>query len=512
MDRSKKLGNKLEQRIYISGNLCFEHSFHVGSGNSSIETDSLLFRDVMGEIIIPGTSMCGALKNHLAKNYITQNDIIRKYFGNTDDKEISRVFVDDLYPEGRQLLSRVRDGVAIRRDYGTARKRAKYDYEISARQSKLLFRMMIEFRKNDSDSEDMQQLIKTLLHDMQDGRILVGGNKTRGLGRFKLKDITVTKFIFPDNLKELLLNGSESAGKKITMAEISKEECLPPETVTHEISIVCSIKDPLLIKDGLRSEADTFVETVEQDSSEQKKETDAYFVKIINRSGNEERVIPGASIKGVFRTRAEKIIRTLGFDEDACDPTAPDEENRCIIKIKDALKKLMEQKEAGKLTEKKLTEDRFETIQKESCFICRLFGNTYLASRIFFSDSKIDNAGLQKFDGVAINRFTSGPVDAALFDAMPLIKGDFTINITAHNITDSETALLLFVLRDFKDNVIPISLGFGKNKGYGAFNVEKIDINGLDYKKYLTESIEKNIFKDWQDHWENKKNEHAEAL
>jgi len=111
MDRGEKLGNKLEQRIYISGTLCFEDSFHVGSGNSSIETDSLLFRDVMGEIIIPGTSICGALKNHLFKNYKSKKNIISKYFGNADDKEISRVFVDDLYPKDRQLLSMVRDGV-----------------------------------------------------------------------------------------------------------------------------------------------------------------------------------------------------------------------------------------------------------------------------------------------------------------------------------------------------------------------------------------------------------------
>jgi len=103
-------------------------------------------------------------------------------------------------------------------------------------------------------------------------------------------------------------------------------------------------------------------------------------------------------------------------------------------------------------------------------------------------------------------------VDAALFDAMPLIKGDFIINITAHNITDLETALLLFVLRDFKDNVIPVSIGFGKNKGYGAFKVETIDINHLDYDKYLAESIRKNIFKTWENYWNGKKNEQAEAL
>lgn len=505
MERGKKLGNKLEQRIYIAGTLCFEHSFHVGSGNSSIETDSLLFRDVMGKIIIPGTSMCGALKNHLLKNYPAQHTIISKYFGNTDDKEISRVFVDDLYPEREELLSRVRDGVAIRRDYGTARKRAKYDYEISARGSQLLFRMMIEFRGNDSDDKDMRQLIKTLLHDMQDGRILIGGNKTRGLGRFKLKDITVTKFIFPDDLKKLLDNGSEYNKKEITVDEISKNERLIPETDTHEISIACSIKDPLLIKDGLRSEADTFVETVKKNGAKQEKETDAYFVKIINSSGNEERVIPGASIKGVFRTRAEKIIRTLGSNEDACDPTAPDKDNRCICRIKKALG-------TSEPTKKNSAKDRFKTIQEESCFICRVFGNKYLASRIFFSDSKINEPVTMKFDGVAINRFRSGPVDAALFDAMPLIKGGFTINITAHNLVPLEIALLLFVLRDFKDNLIPVSLGYGKNKGYGAFNVEEIDINCSDYDKYLDESIAKNIFKDWQSHWENKKNEHAGAL
>ena len=219
------------------------------------------------------------------------------------------------------------------------------------------------------------------------------------------------------------------------------------------------------------------------------KETDNYFVKIkkIGALDSGEPVIPGGSLKGIFRSRAEKILRTLS--EHVCDPT--DSRLSCSSVIKNML-------DINPQIKKKEGSDRYKEVEKKSCLICKIFGNSYLASKTIFSDAKISGFETKKFDGVAINRFTSGPVESALFTSMPAIKGEFKWSIKIHKPENEEIVLLMFVLKDLINSLNPISIGYGKTKGFGMVETDasSVMINGNCYSTYIENN--KDLFKEWK--------------
>ena len=499
--------NRIIERIYFSGRLDFENSFHTGSGAESIFTDQCLTRDTAGTLLIRGTSFCGALKNHLIFFYTSHQETINYYFGSEENKEPARIFVDDLYPVAdKPVLTSIRDGIAIRRDRGVVRKQSKYDYEITARGMKLEFSMMLEIREHDENKNvrKNEKLLKAAMLDLIKGNIRVGGHTTRGLGQGKLNNLNVKCFEFPKDLIKFMLKSETPFIDHTTNSQLKKIDAsalIKKETKLITIRIECKIENPLLVKDGLRSRPETFIEYTDSNNEEFLKEVDACFVKVVTCNKAEVPVIPGGSLKGAWRSRAEKIVRTLGIAKTACDPTM--QNNRCFKKIVKGLEKLRE--------DLKNRQNRYEAICKASCLTCNLFGNSHLGSKIYFSDSALSMADgcpakSKTIDGVAINRFNSKPVDAALFNARPYINGSFIINIEVRNPNDTELALLMFVIRDFINQTIPLALGFGKNKGFGIVKVDKdkVIIDGINYDKYIEELSEKTeVFKDWQAKWQN---------
>ena len=135
-----------------------------------------------------------------------------------------------------------------------------------------------------------------------------------------------------------------------------------------------------------------------------------------------------------------------------------------------------------------------------------MFGNGYLASKIIFSDAKISDFETKKFDNVAINRFTSGPVESALFNSMTAVKGEFEWRIKVKDPINEEIALILFVIKDLVNEYNPISIGYGKTKGYGIVRTEakSVMINGNSYSDYI--KMKEKIFEEWKTKW-GKKND-----
>jgi len=497
--------NRIIERMYFCGRLYFENSFHIGSGAESTFTDRSLARDTAGILLIRGTSFCGALKNHLIFFYTSYQEVINDYFGSEKNKEPARIFVDDLYPVAdKPVLTSIRDGIAIRRDLGVVRNQSKYDYEITARSTELELSMMLEIRENDKNISEIKKLLKAAMSDLINGEVRVGGHTTRGLGQGKLNNLNVKCFKIPrDLIKFMLKSESPCADNSINsqLKKIDDSDLIKKQTELITIRIECKIENPLLIKDGLRSRPETFIEHTDCNNNEFLKEVDACFVKVVTCNKEEVPVIPGGSLKGAWRVRAEKIVRTLGGMKTACDPTM--QSNHCFKKIVKKLKKLKE--------ELKNTQKRYEAIREASCLICKLFGNSHLGSKIYFSDSALFMAEdcpakSKTIEGVAINRFNSRPVDAALFNARPYINGSFIINIEVRNPDDTELALLMFVIRDFINQTIPLALGFGKNKGFGIVKVnkDKVIIDGITYDKYIKKLEEETeVFKNWQEKWQN---------
>lgn len=513
MEKSKTPA--ITTRYDISGTLFFQRSYHVGAGEADSRTDKGLSTDTSGAVRIPGTAFCGALRAHLGRHYPDENKIINRYFGTAADHSVSSVWIEDLYPVQENLQTIIRDGVAIRRDYLSARKGLKFDYEIAPYGAFFNLNLRIHVRKGDEDkTKQLRRLMMTALLDLKAGRIRVGGHTTRGLGRCRLDNLRIRTYQFPKDLKSVLINPPSPESGNPCVTALSNEKPLQSEKALFKVRIVCRIeKTPLLVKDGLKSKAGLVIDlNLRNNNPPRRIEADHYFVKVptADNPDNEIPVIAGGSIKGAIRSRAEKILRTLELH--ACDPT----ENQVESKSASCAIKLINTNRLGALSvistddEPKNTsrlKKRHEYIELESCRICRLFGNSYLASRIQFDDSPLIQArdeDTKRLDSVALNRFTSGPKKSALFNFKPYVRGEFVINMEAQDLDGFEKSLLLFIIRDLKEDEMPILFGFGKTKGFGHVQVAKIEIDdskcrieNATYEKYL-ESNKDAVFKSWR--------------
>ena len=173
---------------------------------------------------------------------------------------------------------------------------------------------------------------------------------------------------------------------------------------------------------------------------------DMTFVKVF-RNGGEEVYLPGSSLKGMLRSHAERITRTLAPDNPsaACDPFNTNCGNK-----------------KGNNSE----------VYKSSCLICKLFGSIGFAGRLATEDAYSDGRAPkpQQRDGVGIDRFTGGAARRAKFDLEVINEGLFATAMHIRNFELWQLGLIGFVLQDLTDGFIRI--GFGKSRGFGKVSGE----------------------------------------
>lgn len=215
--------------------------------------------------------------------------------------------------------------------------------------------------------------------------------------------------------------------------------------------------DPLLIKSGQATVGGV----------------DMSFVRTYRFGEKEEPYIPGSSLKGVIRSYAEKICRSLKDDPvPVCLPyvtpgkeaTGEERQASCGLRLE----------EFKKHFKKDLVPS--STVYRLSCPICRLFGSHGFIGRCATSDAyltdKSKKAGahsLEIRDGVAIDRFTGGAAKGAKYDLEVLTRGDFSTTIEVRNFERWQLGLLGLVFRDMEEGLVRI--GFGKSRGLGRIKV-----------------------------------------
>jgi len=211
----------------------------------------------------------------------------------------------------------------------------------------------------------------------------------------------------------------------------------------NELSLEIAImpQTPLLIKSGQKASIDPAL-------------PDMQFVRTRRRLPNGEVsevvYIPGSSLRGVIRAHAERLLRTL------------DEKHACYVV--EAKKFCLRQKE--------LKEDKEPANHpyKESCYACKLFGNTEIASRVQMSDlhPAVDPLRESRF-GVAIDRIT-GAVAVGPFDLEVVTDARFEGRIVLRNFTVGQLGLLGAALLDIADGLV--ALGHAKSRGLGRVCIE----------------------------------------
>ncbi len=231
-----------ENRLHITAELVAETGLRVGAGGETAlatATDLPVMRTADGRPFIPGASLRGAVRSHIERiirtfepdkgngkgacnptrtqEWCLTSEKVRTLREKPDyDEQVytlscrvcrvfgspwlaSRVRFTDL-PMLSDAELELRDSVAIDREKESVAN--KFDFEALPAGVRFQFELIAE---NLDDSET--GLLLLAIRELEQGNILIGGFKGRGLGRVKLDNLTITR-VDRSNLKQFLLTGS----------------------------------------------------------------------------------------------------------------------------------------------------------------------------------------------------------------------------------------------------------------------------------------------------------------
>lgn len=179
----------------------------------------------------------------------------------------------------------------------------------------------------------------------------------------------------------------------------------------------------------------------------------ASFHRAVDPSdGQEKYVIPATSLKGVWRSTAERILRSADAHL-ACNP--------------------FEESGPGRSCSQRLEETRYDALRNTPaiyaalCPACRLFGSTAHAGLLQLQDAWLSiQTGATVRTGIAIDRFTGGVKHGALYTYSPLPVGSlFEVTVHLQSVEMWHLGLLALVCREMSEGAARI--GGGARKGLG---------------------------------------------
>ncbi len=427
---------------------------HTGSGLPGSQTDAELRRNARGQLVIPGTSIAGALRTVVERLAGVRDCCLLyrpEFRGGRDSSPqpcgcaVCQLFGDvrpnqDARPSRVSVLdavldhppTRVVDGVAISRSRRAAQDGRKYDYRQILPGCAVRIEVLAE-----SLSEQEQQWLGAALRMLATGQVGLGGRTARGHGILEPKPNECRIFRRELHRADQLLacvaakSGSARAwGPAIvkTLDKFPGDDLRLSQRIGAEFRMAPVAHGTFLIADPVRAAATGF------DHGQRKL--------------GDKTEIPVSSLFGVLRSGAERIVRTIGGW--ACDPLGADR-NRC-------------------------QPDKDQLVVDDSwcCPICRVFGNEDWASRLSATVTSLSTSKDLPFDHVAIDRFTGGAADQKKFDALAATGGMFKVQLTIDRVADREAAcwiigLLALVLRDLHQG--RLWLGHGGARGHGLMQL-----------------------------------------
>ena len=427
MTNTKDPGNDIVvRRLYARGTWKLRSVAHFGGDDTGIADMSLLY-DANGNPFIPGASIAGAARSFLARQrqpwakYKEKNEgkSIKRFFGgdmrqNREESErnkdtMSALIVDDAVCIDKQAKTSVRDGVSIDHASGIAVTGAKFDVEVVERgtEFELNFECIIRQGddplglKDEKKKPNLEELFLALLHAFEQGDIRLGARTRRGYGRGKVESWDIRDLQMKDQADVMAwLRGdpwSRPALNNLSPCPLSSTDR----------------------REYLRIEADFKLRTslLIRSSSGDPKAPDMVHLQSAGKS-----VVPGTSFAGAFRHRATLIAKTIGFPESWVD--------KIFGYVHERKGKVGQQADAR-------------------------------ASRVRIEERVVKRVELQWQDRVAIDRFTGGSLEGALFNEKPAYPLSFKnlpnkqkrpnlrLRLTLEEPDEAEIGLLLLTLRDF---------------------------------------------------------------
>ena len=385
----------------------------VGSDQEN-PVDAVLDTDVHDAPQIPGTSLAGALRQ-LVTGY-GGPDLADRLFGRVgrdgeDGAVASPVWVFDA-PTAAAAATEAHCSTGVDRRTGSARNRTLHRDEVAVAGT----RFAAVLRWDDPRPADLSDLMARLAG----WRPVIGRAVSRGRGRCQVENLRsgTCDLATTAGLAQWLT----VAGPALPTAVATQPWTGPVAGVTVER--VCRarlvVTGPLHVGSG---------ETELRDGHE---------VQLLRRSGGRI-VVPGSALKGLLRSRAEFILRSLDARPTPCI------EGDC-----------------------------------GTCLTCEIFGfagrdrqraSVGRRGRIRVLDADlVDHADPVTRDHVAIDRFTGGAADGLLFTNEIVEQGHFDLvveNLACDNaLRDQARALIRLVLDDLTDGLLGI--GGSTTRGYGS--------------------------------------------
>lgn len=373
---------------------------------------------------IPGTSLCGVLREYMTG---IEPKAVAKLFGDATNSQ-SAIQFDDIELKDGKIISR--DGVSIDGLTGTGIDGAKYDYEVIDRGASGVLRILINLRGDNVDTENfdaanytlngVQSTVDELIVRLQHG-IRLGALTSKGFGLTKIKNLTADFYDFRNKADVAAWLTDKPASRQIKPSA---------KTISD---------DPAdFIVDAQFKFNSSFIVRNYQVSAEDKENK----ISAVSLRSQKDFVIPGTSLKGIFRHRAEKIFRTLKLDVTQ-------------------LEKLMG-----------TSKDSGEKIKSR-----------FIVAESYIAPDKVAEINHTRNK---IDRFTGGTLQGTLFTTKPVYQNTSEPTLTIHfeirNSKNFEAGLALFLLRDLWHGNVAIggekSIGRGTVSGISA----EIKFQGKTYK------------------------------
>lgn len=436
------MSRRLTHLLRLTGELVCDAPICIGGLDALAVTDMPVVRDGRGRLVLPGTSLAGALFEALG---VDESCDLRSA------ENASRVLIEDAAALDDAIDTEFWDGVGIDRITGAAARRVKFDREVIPQGARFDFCMTYEA---DGDLDEARRLMHRARRRLERG-LSLGAGVTRGLGRVRLVKAQAIEIDWSDARQVLAWLTKGAAG-----LEDASERWRASQTDDGEDELILRIHwrplQPLMVKAGREGLATDMLPFISR-----------------RADGRYALTLPGAGIKGALREQAERIVRTvLGLD---IHPGRPLHEMVAVDVVQDVFG-LARASTSSREADSGPGRGRLRVATTYA-----VEGKDRSAWEAFADDPEPARGDIARAMHVAIDRWTGGAAESFLYSAAePMDTRWQPIVLTYRPRRDDNEALhlalLWLVLEDLRAG--RIALGFGKTRGYGEIAIERIECEG----------------------------------
>lgn len=439
----------------------------VGTGKTGLLTDQLVATDVNGFPYIPGTAITGVLRNFFDKE--NEKEWVKKIFGYNEkegdksDGKGSRLIVSSAHMVGEngQVLEGLlnpndynsefyhefislpqRDHVRItHKGVGDSKNSGKFDDQIVFKGTRFVFE--IELQGTEDDEKDWNKLIEAI----QQPSFRLGGGTRKGFGEIGVAQIESKSYNLTKN-DELTayLNKSVLLTTEKTFGDI---ETIEKKNKNKDYKLSLKPEDFFLFSSGASNSDTDMLPKKEKIINWTKDE------RIFKPNFSTEQIlIPATSVKGAIAHRtafyynkrneiyADKLVAGKTIDD--------------YVGINNKAVKALFGFEANENNTDNDTDKNVKAGQR---------------GHVIISDVYKESHQTKQLNHVAIDRFTGGAIDGALFneEVVKIDKYELNITIDGKFKTDDDKIIeaLEYALNDICTGMLP--LGGGVMRGHGCF-------------------------------------------